>query len=62
MKSHDRPYASKGMTSYRIKTVYGWVMIGAVDHDDAMAEAKRSSNFAKRENLEVWDGTRYVPC
>lgn len=37
-------------------------MIGARDPDDAMKEASRSSNFAKRENLEVWDGDRYVPC
>lgn len=62
MKSHDRPYAAKGLTSYRCKTVYGWVMIGATDTEDAMREAARSSNFAKRENLEVWNGDRYVPC
>ena len=62
MKSHDRPYAAKGTTSYRCSTPYGWVMIGAKDHDDAMKEARRSSNFSKRENLEVWDGSRYIPC
>ena len=62
MKSHDRPYASHGLTSYRCKTQYGWVMIGAKDHDDAMKESKRSSNFCKREDLEVWDGNRYIPC
>jgi len=62
MKSHDRPYASNGLTSYRCKTQYGWVMIGAKDHDDAMKESKRSSNFCKREDLEVWDGNRYIPC
>lgn len=62
MKSHDRPYAAKGLISYRCKTPYGWVMIGATDPDDAMREAARSSNFAKRENLQVWDGERYVPA
>lgn len=62
MKMHDRPYASNGFTSYRCKTVYGWVMIAATSHDDAMVQAKRSSNFCKRKDLEVWDGTRYVPC
>lgn len=62
MKSHDRPYAAKGFTSYRCRTPYGWVMIGATDPIDAMREAARSSNFAKRENLQVWDGERYVPC
>ena len=62
MKIHERPCASKGLTSYRCKTIYGWVMIGARDHDDAMNEAKQSSSFAKRENLEVWDGSRYISC
>jgi hypothetical protein len=62
MKSHDRPYAAKGFTSYRCKTPYGYVMIGAKDHDDAMRESQRSSGHCKRKDLEVWDGSRYAPC
>lgn len=62
MKSHDRPYAAKGLTSYRCNTPYGYVMIGARDHEDAMREAARSSDLCKRKDLEVWDGSRYVHC
>lgn len=62
MNSHDRPYAAKGFVSYRCKTPYGYVMIGAKDHEDAMLEAERSSGHCKRQDLEVWDGVRYVPC
>lgn len=62
MKSHDRPYAAKGFISYRCKTPYGYVMIGAMCPDGAMREAARSSDLCKRQDLEVWDGVRYVPC
>ena len=57
----DKPLASPGLTSYRCKSTYGWVMIGALDHDDAYREALRSSQYAARECLEVWDGSEYVP-
>lgn len=57
----SRPLACKGFVSYRCKSPYGWVMIGAKDHADALSEAKRSSWSAKAEDLEVWDGCRYVP-
>jgi len=57
---HDRPLANEGLTSYRCRGRFGWIMIGAIDHDDAMREARRSSDAAERDTLEVWDGSRYV--
>ena len=57
----DKPYAAQGLISYRCKCSYGWIMIGATDHDDAMQEARRSSDNVNRDGLEVWNGERYVP-
>jgi hypothetical protein len=58
---HDRPMAARGLTSYRIPDRYGgYVMIGAKDHKDAMREARRSTPKPKREELEVWNGEKYV--
>lgn len=57
----ERPLAMAGLISYRCKGRYGWIMIGAIDKADAMNEARRSSQTAKPEDLEVWDGERYVP-
>lgn len=56
----DRPLAAAGLTSYRIPGIYGWVMIGATDHADAMREARRSSDTTNPANLEVWNGAGYV--
>lgn len=50
---HDRPLADKGFTSYRCGNRYGWTMIGATDHADAMREARRSYSEAKPETLQV---------
>lgn len=61
MNTCDKPLADKGLNSYRCSGRYGWIMIGAKDHADAMREALRSSNEALRENLQVWDGAQYVP-
>ena len=58
----DRPLATAGLTSYRCKGAYGWIMIGAADDADAMRQARRSSNTARHEDLQVWDGARYVPA
>lgn len=55
-----KPLAAPGLISYRCKNRYGWTMIGAKDIDDAMREALRSGD-AKREDLQVWNGTEYVP-
>ncbi len=57
---HDRPLAAKGLTSYRLRGPYGYIMIGARDHEDAMREAARSTRKPDRAALEVWNGDRYV--
>ncbi|WP_454875182.1 hypothetical protein [Paraburkholderia xenovorans] len=56
----DRPLAAEGLLSYRCKGAFGWIMIGATDDDDAFREALRSSETAKRETLQRWDGLGYV--
>lgn len=61
---HDMPLASKGLHSYRYRGRYGWIMIGAVDNQDALREARRSldsSQTATLDKLETWDGSRYIP-
>lgn len=56
----NKPCASQGLTSYRYKGPYGFIMIGAVNDADAMREAARSTSNPIRENLEVWNGSAYV--
>lgn len=56
----DKPLAIKGLTSYRLKGCYGFIMIGARSHEEAMREAKRSTPEPLRANLEVWDGKQYI--
>src|SRR5690606_32363003 len=58
-----RPLAAEGLTSYRYRGPFGWIMIGAKDEADALSEARRSLSSpetATAENLQVWDGARYV--
>jgi hypothetical protein len=57
----DKPMAAKGLTSYRYKGRYGWIMIGAKDNADAISEANRSlgDKSATLDKLEVWDGATY---
>lgn len=57
---HDKPLAAPGFTSYRCKNRFGWTMIGARDHVEALREACRTWEGSRLEDLEVWDGTRYV--
>lgn len=57
----DKPLAAPGLTSYRLKGPFGWIMIGAKDHDDAMREAARATAKPDRSKLEMWNGTEYVP-
>jgi hypothetical protein len=57
----DQPMAGEGLTSYRMKSPYGYVMIGAKDPADAMREASRSTDNPNPADLEVWDGQKYVP-
>ena len=56
----DRPLAGRGLTSYRLRGRYGYIMIGARDHEDAMREAARSTPNPDRNALEIWNGDRYV--
>lgn len=53
-----KPCAAEGLTSYRARSRYGWIMIGAESTEDAWREARRSSDAA--HNLQVWDGETYV--
>ena len=57
----DRPLSCPPNQSYRLKGAFGWIMIGASDAEDAYRQALRSSPSARREDLQVWDGARYVP-
>jgi hypothetical protein len=56
----DKPLAAAGLISYRCMGNFGWIMIGATDHDDAFREALRSCREAKRDTLEVWQDGKYV--
>lgn len=62
--THERPCAISGLISYRLKGPYGYILIGAVDHADAMREAERSTSDPCRPALEIWDTAagRYVPA
>lgn len=53
----ERPCAASGLTSYRYRGAYGWIMIGATDQHDALREVCRSTHdhSAAVANLEVWD-------
>ena len=57
---HNKPLAAPGLTSYRCRGRYGWIMIGAKDTVDAMREALRSSKDASRDTLQAWNGAEYV--
>lgn len=59
----ERPCAVAGLTSYRYRGGFGWIMIGARDHDDALRESLRSTQIGGDiARLEVWNGKRYVPA
>jgi len=56
----DKPMASKGLTSYRYRGRYGWIMIGARDDNEALREAQRStSDKVIIDNLQIWKGSQY---
>lgn len=60
----SKPLASSGLTSFRYKGRYGWIMIGATSTEDALREARRSiEGPALIQNLDIWDdrASRYVP-
>ncbi len=56
----NKPLAAKNLTSYRYKGRYGFIMIGAHDYADALREAARSTDNATADNLEIWNGTKYI--
>lgn len=55
----DRPLAAPGLTSYRARGPFGWIMIGAMNKADAMREAHRSTE--KPFDLQIYDGDTYRP-
>lgn len=57
----SRPLAAPGLVSYRCKNGYGWTMIGALDDEEALREARRSSEAARIEDLQVWRNGHYEP-
>lgn len=61
MSTTNRPHAAPGLKSYRCKGRFGFIMIGATDDDDALREARRSWDGARREDLQVWTGSAYEP-
>lgn len=62
MNITGKPLADHGLTSYRYRGRYGWIMIGARDDMDAMREASRSTDYpVTLDKLEVWNGFEYVP-
>lgn len=56
----ERPCAAHGLVSYRCRGRYDWIWIGAIDHVDAMKQARRSCNVAQESDLQIWNGFRYV--
>lgn len=57
----NRPLATRGLTSYRYKGRWGWIMIGARDHADALREATRSTDErVDPTKLQIWNGTEYA--
>ena len=65
MANHvTRPCAAAGLTSFRYKGRYGFIMIGATNTEDALREARRSmTGPATVNNLDIWDAetARYLP-
>lgn len=60
MNLHDKPLAVSPLLSYRYRGRYGWIMIGAMDDDEALREAQRSTDTpVTRENLQRWSDYAY---
>jgi hypothetical protein len=59
----NRPMAARGLTSYRYKTGFSYIMIGAENEAQALKEAARSLScgVASPAHLEIWNGEKYVP-
>lgn len=62
-KNHEKPLADAPFASYRIPGRFGWIMIAAMNAQDAMSEAGRSNSTNYKlacETLEIWDGEKYI--
>lgn len=59
---HEVDHACEPYTSYRLRSAYGWILVGAMNVDDAMRQAARSTDHPNRASLEVWNGERYIPA
>lgn len=60
-KVHNKPLASKGLTSYRYAGRYGYIMIGAISNYDALKQAQLSTDgTVVIDKLEIWSGGSYV--
>jgi len=47
---------------YRSPRTRRWAMLNARERGAALSEAKRCDPRVKPEDLEFWDGARYVPA
>ena len=57
----NRPLVVAPLKSYRYRGRYGWIMIGAKDDNDALREAKRSTDGnVHPARLQKWNGVEYV--
>jgi multisubunit Na+/H+ antiporter MnhE subunit len=55
------PLATPGLTSYRYRGEYGFVMIGAINYSDAKRQAELSIRGPVNPfRLEIWIGDKYV--
>jgi len=58
----DKPCAAPGLTSYRYRGPYGYIMIGASGYNDAKRQAELSTRGPINAlQMEVWTGNKYVP-
>ena len=57
LNPHIRACAATGLVSYRYSGPFGFIMIGATCHQDALNEANRSlsGSIATIENLQIWN-------
>lgn len=57
----DSPCAAQGLTSYRYRGGFGWIMIGARNTAEALSEAQRSTyELVTTDRLQVWSGDTYL--
>ena len=61
MANHVTRPCAAGLTSFRYKGRYGFIMIGAHDVLDALREAARSTDGVTVAKLETWTGVKYEP-